>query len=65
MMTEFDKLLVSVIGAPGRWQILLEVNGKEWKRYGPWVDRFEAELYAHEALRVAGKIAEALWRDEK
>lgn len=58
-----DALLVSVIGAPGHWELLLEVNGKEWKRYGPWPDRDTADLYAAEALRRAEKVAEQCWRD--
>jgi len=59
------ELLVSVIGRDGHWEVLLEVNGKEWKRYGPWPDRNIADLYAAEALRRANKIADRMWKDRK
>ena len=60
-MNGVDELLVSVVGAEGHWEVLLEVNGKEWKRYGPWDDRDTAELYAAEALRRAEKVAAKYW----
>jgi hypothetical protein len=62
-LSKSDVLHVSVIGAPGRWELLLEVNGKEVKRYGPWTDRDTADLYAAEALARAQKLADKLWKD--
>lgn len=62
-MVDTSELKVSVVGAPGHWELLLEVNGQEWKRYGPWTDRDTADLYAAEALCRAEKVAEKCWRD--
>ena len=60
-MKGVDELLVSVVGQDGRWEVLLEVNGKEWKRYGPWPDRKTADVYAADALRRAEKVARRFW----
>ena len=60
-MKEADELKVSVVGVPGRWELVLEVNGAPWKRYGPWEDRDTADMFAAEALQRAAKVAEKLW----
>lgn len=60
-----DRLEVSTIGHPGHWEVVLEVNGNEWKRYGPWADLNVAQLYAKEALRRADKVATKLWKKQR
>jgi hypothetical protein len=60
-MQEYDQLNVShVLDHEGHWWVLLEVNGEEWKRFGPWDDQDTAKLYADEALRRAQKVADKL-----
>jgi len=56
-----DELKVSVVAVPGGWELLLTVNGKPWKRYGPWADRDTADMFAAEALQRAAKVASKLW----
>lgn len=63
MSSDHDELKVSIVGAEGRWEVLLEINGKAWKRYGPWKDYDTAKLYASEALRRANKVAEKYWNE--
>lgn len=60
-----DRLEVTTIGYPGHWEVVLKVNGKEWKRYGPWADLDVAQLYAEEALRRADKVAKKLWKKHR
>jgi hypothetical protein len=58
MNEEMNELKVFVVGRPGHWVVTLEVNGKEWKRFGPWPDRATADMYCSEALARARKLAE-------
>ena len=61
---ESDVMEATVTGEPGRWELLLTVNGVPWKRYGPWEDRDTANMYAAEALRRAEKVATKLWEEK-
>lgn len=61
MTAAVDVLNVFVEGHDGRWEVVIEVNGKELRRFGPWADQDVADMYAAEALDRANKIAERFW----
>lgn len=65
MSGDNDRLEVFTIGHAGHWEVVLEINGNEWKRYGPWADFDVAQLYAKEALRRADKVASKLWKKQQ
>ena len=56
-----DRLEVSIIGIPGHWLILLEVNGEPWKLLGPWAGYDEAVLNHREVLKRAEGVAKNCW----
>ena len=56
-----DCLEVSIVGVPGHWNILIEINGEPWKLLGPWAGYDEAVLNHREVLKRAQKVAKNCW----
>jgi len=55
------RLNVSTIESQGFFYVLIEVDGKEWKRLGPWKDCDVANMCAKEALTRAKNLADKYW----